>query len=393
MCFGFLSGGNFRMKNFIKNLQEHINYAKLDVGVLAKKAEIDRTNLNRILNGKIKEMKLESFLLIASDLYPNWIERRRKIKDFIMVCESDLNIKKALSYCQTVGEYQLMKKLIKKHINSDAKGKINKYLQLYDLYNQRNLRKLEGEKLQEKLNELSYSKNVDYQIVVDMLHGFALYDSSNFMAMVPHSKKIDYNLSLVENSFIRKHLDLQHKDRKSHINLFSNNIKKCREICNDIIKSAPENSVIKAKALSCLAESFIFENPLQAEMYFLESLKLIKKLGITAYSKLYRAVHGTLAFLRIEYGINLDKIEWQFVDEAEKAFYDAKYGEGMEARFYFDNLKKQGKDLSAFKLYYLFYVDGNDIMVLKEALEKFANNGNVFYSNLITRVLIKEGVK
>ena len=81
-------------------------------------------------------------------------------------------------------------------------------------------------------------------------------------------QKIDHNLSFVENAFIRKHLDLQHKDRKSHINLFSNNIEKCREICNDIIKTAPENSVIKAKALSCLAESFIFENPLQAEMYF-----------------------------------------------------------------------------------------------------------------------------
>ena len=59
---------------------------------------------------------------------------------------------------------------------------------MYDLYNQRNLRKLEGEELQGKLNELSYSKNADYQIVVDMLHGFALYDSSNFMAMVPYSK-------------------------------------------------------------------------------------------------------------------------------------------------------------------------------------------------------------
>ncbi|WP_256869605.1 AimR family lysis-lysogeny pheromone receptor [Bacillus sp. CDB3] len=111
------------MKNFIKNLQEHINYAKLDVGTLAKKAEIDRTNLNRILNGKVKEMKLDSFLLITPDLYPNWTERRGKVKDFIMVCESDLNIKKALSYCQTVGEYQLMKNLIRKHINSEKRGK------------------------------------------------------------------------------------------------------------------------------------------------------------------------------------------------------------------------------------------------------------------------------
>ncbi|MED3088918.1 AimR family lysis-lysogeny pheromone receptor [Bacillus toyonensis] len=381
------------MKSFIKNLQEHINYVKLDVGTLAKKAEIDRTNLNRVLNGKIKEMKLDSFLLMAPDLYPNWTERRKKIREFILVCESDLNIKKGLSYCQTVGEYQLMRKLIKKHISSDKKGKINKYLHLYDLYNQRNLSKLEGEGLQRKLNELPFSKNVDYQIIVDMLHGFSLYDSSNFMAMVPYSKKIDLNLPLVENAFIKKHLDLQHDDRKAHINLFSNKIKECRDICNSILKSAPEDSVIKAKALSCLGESFIFENPLQAEIYFLESLKLIKRLGITDYSKLYRAVHGTLAFLRIEYGINLDEIDWNFVGEAEKAFFDAKFGSGDKAKVYFEDLKRQGKTLSAFKLYYLFFVDGNDIMVLKDALEKFANNGNVFYSNLITRVLIKEGVK
>ncbi|MEH7220074.1 AimR family lysis-lysogeny pheromone receptor, partial [Bacillus toyonensis] len=206
-----------------------------------------------------------------------------------------------------------------------------------DLYNQRNLSKLEGEELQQKLDELSYSKNVDYQIVVDMLHGFALYDSSNFMAMVPYSKKIDQNLPLVENLFIKKHLDLQHDDRKAHINLFSNKIKECRDICNSIIKSAPEDSVIKAKALSCLAESFVFENPLQAEMYFLESLKLIKRLGITAYSKLYRAVHSTLAFLRIEYGINLEKIDWNFVGEAERAFFDAKFGSGDKAKAYFEN--------------------------------------------------------
>ncbi|MEC3079129.1 AimR family lysis-lysogeny pheromone receptor, partial [Bacillus tropicus] len=236
------------MKSFIKNLQEHINYVKLDVGTLAKKADIDRTNLNRVLNGKIKEMKLESFLLMAPDLYPNWTDRRKKIREFILACESDLNVKKGLSYCQTIGEYQLMKKLIKKHINSDKKEKINKYLHLYDLYNQRNLSKLEGEELQRKLDELSHSKNVDYQIIVDMLHGFALYDSSNFMAMVPYSKKIDQNLLLVENAFIKKHLDLQHDDRKAHINLFSNKIKECRDICNSIIRSAPEDSVIKAKA-------------------------------------------------------------------------------------------------------------------------------------------------
>ncbi|MGR5971470.1 hypothetical protein ACT7CX_02635 [Bacillus cereus] len=81
---------------------------------------------------------------------------------------------------------------------------MNKYLKLYDLYNQRNLNKLEGEELQRKLDQLPYSKNVDYQIIVDMLYGFALYDSSNFMAMVPYSKKIDQKLPLVENAFIKK---------------------------------------------------------------------------------------------------------------------------------------------------------------------------------------------
>ena len=166
---------------------------------------------------------------------------------------------------------------------------------MYDLYNQRNLNKLEGEELQRKLDELPYSKNVDYQIIVDMLHGFALYDSSNFMAMVPYSKKIDQNLPLVENAFIKKHLDLQHDDRKSHINLFSNKIKECRDICNSIIKSAPEDSVIKAKALSCLGSHLYLKILFRRKRTFGKP-KVNKKLGITTYSKMYRAVHSTLAF-------------------------------------------------------------------------------------------------
>ncbi|MDZ5608453.1 AimR family lysis-lysogeny pheromone receptor [Bacillus pseudomycoides] len=381
------------MKNFMKNLQEHINCNKLDVALLAKKANMDRSSFSRVLNGKIKEMKLESFLTIAPELYQDWTERRKKIQEFIMLCESDLNIKKSLCYCQTVGEYQLIKKLIKKHTDNEKKEKIRKYLLLYNLYNRRNLNKLEGEELQKEVNEIACSKNADYQVVVDMLNGFAMYDINNYMAMVPYSKNIEDNLSNIENSFIKQHLHLQHEDRKSHIYLISNEIQKCREICNNIINSAPKYSVIKAKALSCIAESYTFENPLQAEAYFLESLKIVKKLGVTTHSKLYRAIHTTLAFLRIEYGINLDKINWEYVEEAEKAFYDAKYGTGENAKEYFNTLRKQGKIMSAFKLYYLYFVEKNDIMILKESLEKFVNNGNVFYSNLITRVLIKEGVK
>ncbi|MGR5996727.1 hypothetical protein ACT7DF_07465 [Bacillus cereus] len=47
--------------------------------------------------------------------------------------------------------------------------------------------------------------------------------------------------------------------------------------------------------------------------------------------------------MRIEYGINVDKIDWDFVGEAEKAFFDAKFGSGVKARAYFEDLKKQEK--------------------------------------------------
>ncbi|MGR5869539.1 hypothetical protein ACT7C5_28910 [Bacillus pacificus] len=52
--------------------------------------------------------------------------------------------------------------------------------------------------------------------------------------------------------------------------------------------------------------------------------------------------------MRIEYGINVDKIDWDFVGEAEKAFFDAKFGSGVKARAYFEDLKKQGKNFVCF---------------------------------------------
>ncbi|MGX5631686.1 AimR family lysis-lysogeny pheromone receptor [Bacillus thuringiensis] len=379
------------MKYFMNDLHMEIIQRKLDVGTLAENCKMDRTNLNRTLAGTIKEMKFDSFLLLIEEIYEHWEDKKVNIKKFMTLCEGDLNIKKILCHCQTIGDYETIEKVITKCLKNKKKKKIHRVLNLYSIYNKRNLKRINGQELKDTISNERFYQNAECQVVVEMLNGFAMYDMQNYRAMIPHSKQISKYLPNVKNTFIKENLSLQHEERRAFIKLMSNDVAGCREIAMEIIKKAPRMSVICAKALSCLAESYIIDNPLLAEEYFLESLKLIEEIGIAKHSLFYQSVHSTLAFLRIEYGFHLNMIKWEYVGGSERAFFEAKFGNKLLAKAYFDGLKENGKKLSAYKLYYLYHIEKNDIILLKESLEKFSENGNFFYGNIVTNHLLSRG--
>ena len=83
-------------------------------------------------------MKLENFLCVVSEIYKDVKERNEIIRRFITLCKKNLNVRKALCYCQGTGEYEVIDYLVNKH--SDCKL-LNKHLKAYKLFNKRNLDK------------------------------------------------------------------------------------------------------------------------------------------------------------------------------------------------------------------------------------------------------------
>ncbi|EJQ03346.1 MULTISPECIES: AimR family lysis-lysogeny pheromone receptor [Bacillus] len=371
------------MKKLMKRIKKQSDKMELTFPDIERKTGVDRVVITDAVSGKTSEMKFDNFLPVVSVLFENMEERKEIINEFIMLCMGDLNIRKALCYCQGIGEYETIDKIIKKHKNHK---KLQKYFKIYQLYNFRNTNKIRGQAMIDKMDEISFSNDSEIQVLVNMLYSFSMYDIFNYRAMLPYTDKVEKNLNELNKGFIKSCLEMHYNDRIAYINLFNEDVKACRKKCEEILNSDIEVPVIKATALCCLGESFLFTDVLKAEKYLLESVKYLDDNGISKNGRKYRSFQSTLAFLYIDNGFNLDKIDFTCIDLSEIAYYEGLYGDKEKALKMFEELSKERKFVSPFIMYYISRIN-NDILGLKEALKRFERVGNYHYANAVKRVL------
>ncbi|MCC2358004.1 AimR family lysis-lysogeny pheromone receptor [Bacillus paranthracis] len=371
------------MKKLMKRIKKQSDKMELTFPDIERKTGVDRVVITDAVSGKTSEMKFDNFLPVVSVLFENMEERKEIINEFIMLCMGDLNIRKALCYCQGIGEYETIDKIIKKHKNHK---KLQKYFKIYQLYNFRNTNKIRGQAMIDKMDEISFSNDSEIQVLVNMLYSFSMYDIFNYRAMLPYTDKVEKNLNELNKGFIKSCLEMHYNDRIAYINLFNEDVKACRKKCEEILNSDIEVPVIKATALCCLGESFLFTDVLKAEKYLLESVKYLDDNGISKNGRKYRSFQSTLAFLYIDNGFNLDKIDFTCIDLSEIAYYEGLYGDKEKALKMYEELSKERKFVSPFIMYYISRIN-NDILGLKEALKRFERVGNYHYANAVKRVL------
>lgn len=338
------------MKKLMKRIKKQSDKMELTFPDIERKTGVDRVVITDAVSGKTSEMKFDNFLPVVSVLFENMEERKEIINEFIMLCMGDLNIRKALCYCQGIGEYETIDKIIKKHKNHK---KLQKYFKIYQLYNFRNTNKIRGQAMIDKMDEISFSNDSEIQVLVNMLYSFSMYDIFNYRAMLPYTDKVEKNLNELNKGFIKSCLEMHYNDRIAYINLFNEDVKACRKKCEEILNSDIEVPVIKATALCCLGESFLFTDVLKAEKYLLESVKYLDDNGISKNGRKYRSFQSTLAFLYIDNGFNLDKIDFTCIDLSEIAYYEGLYGDKEKALKMFEELSKERKFVSPFIMYYI----------------------------------------
>lgn len=378
------------MKKLMKEVRGFIDSNNLVRNNLATKIGVSNMTLSNGLNGNY-EMKFENFLNLLNEIYDNSKEIRLKIKKFAMKCTGDLNIKKALYYCQAAGEHDAIQYLIRKH---NGNVNLQKYIDVYELFNKRNRNEARGKELSDLVNKLIRSNDIDCQIIIEMLLTVCMYDQGNYSAMIPHADTARNALPEVKNEFIKKCLELYFYERQAYIQLLNNNIEESRKTAEGVLKSSLNAVFTKATALCCLGESYIFSGDvLKAEKYILEAIELLKDVSSAQQTRKYKSFHTTLAFLYIEYGFNLDKIDFSKIDKAEIAFYEAKYGDRELAIKLLKEILKENGKLSGFQWYYYAYAKPEKrIEYLNNALLELAKNGNIYYMQAVREALTKEKV-
>lgn len=368
----------------MKRIKKQADRRELTFPDIQRRTGVDRVVITDGITGNTAEMKFDKFLLVASILFEDMEERKEILNEFIMLCSGDLNIRKALCYCQGIGEYEVIDQLIEKH--KDHK-KLQKYFKIYQLYNLRNQNKTRGQDMIDKMDVVSFSTNSEIQVLVNMLYSFSMYDIFNYRAMLPYSDKVEKNLNEVKKGFIKSCLEMHYNDRVAYINLFNEDLQACRSKCEEILNSELEAPIIKATALCCLGESYLFTDVLKSENLLLKSLKYLEENGISKDSRKYKSFQSTLAFLYIDNGFNLDKIDFTSIDLSEIAYYEGLYGDKEKAFKMFEELAKKRKLDSPFVMYYISRIR-NDILGLREALKRFERVGNYHYANAVKRVLV-----
>ncbi|PHC06500.1 hypothetical protein COE97_29435 [Bacillus toyonensis] len=367
----------------MKRIKKQSERRELTFPNIERKTGVDRVTIADAVSGKTAEMKFDKFLPVASILFEDMEERKEILNEFIMLCTGDLNIRKALCYCQGIGEYEVIDKLIEKHQKNIH---LRKYLKIYKLFNCRSQNIKRGQALIDDMDKIMFANDSEVQVLVNMLYSFSMYDIFNYRAMLPYSDKVEKNLITIKNAFIQSCHEIHYNVRSAYINLFNEDLEACRIKCDAILKSELEAPIVKATALCCLGESYLFADVLKSEKFLLKSLKYLDENGISKDSRKYKSFQSTLAFLYIDNGFNLDKIDFSCIDLSEVAYYEGLYGDKNKALKMFEELAKERKLDSPFVMYYISRFN-NDILGLREALKRFERVGNYHYANAVKRVL------
>ncbi|MCU5570653.1 AimR family lysis-lysogeny pheromone receptor [Bacillus cereus] len=361
---------------------------KISSRELAKSIGSSKTTIDNGLRGKTDEFKFEVFLKLVHSLCDSSSEQRELIHRYILACKTPLNIRKALCYCHAMGEYELLNEIIQKH--SDKK-EIKKYIDVYKIQNKRNQNIARGKSLLDEIEEQDFSSDTDCQVCLKVLNMEAMYDIQNYNAIIPIAERTKILLDELNSGYIKSCLEMKYKERLAYIYLLKNDLKKCRDVCMEIINSEMDITIIKATAWCCLGESYTFEDPLKSAKYIKKAIALCEECEVPKKVQKFRAFHTTLAHLYIENGMSLDEIRFDLIHISEKAYFECMHGDYNKGIKLYEQMKIEFKEFSAFQQYSYSKVN-NDIIGLKKALESFELMGNIFYAQYVKKELLKEEV-
>ncbi|WMS84378.1 AimR family lysis-lysogeny pheromone receptor [Bacillus wiedmannii] len=384
------------MRGLMKELNNTIQSMNMSVRKIAKEINVSRTTISNGLDFKTGEMKFDVYEKLVHHVYKDPLKQIKMIRSFIENCSTSMNVRKALSYSQVAGEYKVMESLIKRYSeetdDEDLKkvqNDVRKYLSVYNLYNRRNMNRKRGQALLDIIYETRVSSDSECQALLNTLLMAAEYDKQRYSAMSSYAEAAEAYIAKMDNSYVKDCLRMQYLERIAYTQLHANEVDNCRVTCHEIINSDLNFTVVKATAYCCLGESYIFENPLMAEKYILKAIQCLEGISSPKGTQKYNSFKTTLAFLYIEFGFNLNNIDFDFISDGDFAYYECLYGDKKNDYRIFERLKEKGR--SAFQMYYLSRIE-NDTMIARKSLEEFEKTGSLIYAQLPKRILITEGV-
>ncbi|WP_088350564.1 AimR family lysis-lysogeny pheromone receptor [Bacillus cereus] len=382
------------------DMQESLKLSGYTNRKLAMRFKVTHTTVNSYFNkkGKFDFMHFVDALRLYK---PKDIKFRRNcIKECIPTL-SHKNLKLALEVLDMFGEYELQdmimqqinkfksnqtetEKEMKKGISKTVRINLN-LVPLYQTLRERSENTITPKVFFEKVDKMRKNqKYIDNELVIMLILNtiYSFFDLGNYKMVNEYIQQLLPDIIKIKCRSLRDSFLLRIKEMEIFVNLHENKLRESRQQCFDIINDETNCYVsTKAVAYCKIGESYVFSDYQKAKEYMEKSLKVIgdppnKKLELRR-----EKVLNTLLFLRIYHKRDLHTINFDNLDQAERAFLYVRLGENEKAIRILQTLKSNNGYLSSFQLYYMGLAVGGEEgkRYLELSLESFSKSGDFFY--------------
>lgn len=369
------------MLDIHKRMHLHLESSKLEHKLIAKELGLPETTFSNWYTKK-QNISVYSLIKISSMLSPmdRSIQEEDVIQHLKKHSRQNLNVKIAFLIAHLNGFDNLLNYVINL-CEDHSELEMQRCFKIFHLFKCR-LEKSKG--LEEIFLEIEGSrplnnkKHFQVGIFCDILSMLILSDLGKFDLMATYKQRIECNLKEIKNKKLIKLYNFWIESIWGYSLLRSNDVSGFQEIYKSLMEFIDLEffPVMQAVIDIRMGESSLFSDE-KASFYYLE--KACNILSSQREEHKYKIALNTLNFLRIIKWKDIDKIDMNTLDIAEKGLYFIQINQRDRANELLDYLERKHKGLTPIQRVYRGMAN-NDLIEISKAIDAMKAKNDFFYA-------------
>ncbi|PGV86857.1 AimR family lysis-lysogeny pheromone receptor [Bacillus thuringiensis] len=368
------------MKKLSKEIDNYLSSKNKTYTDLAKEIGVAKSTVSNWIN-KDKELSIYTFSKITHVVFTNDKDKQeQKIIEYLKTLDDRLNINVKVAFALAhLNDHSTLMEQIYEMCEENNDLEMKRLGNVFNLYierlNGKNVREvyLNIEKARAKNNK----KNYDIEIFCDILSMLILCDLGDFGLMEGYKIRIEDNIKLVTNVYLKQLYEFWVKELWSYAVLRKDKNLEFERENRQLRMSKDLNFFPVMEALLNIrcGENVMFSDYKKALYFFQEALYVLN--GAKSSLK-YNIALNDINFIRIVWWKDLDKIDFEKLHLAEYALYLIKLGKFQQAIYILEQIRLKNGELTPLQTCYMGMAK-KDVHLIKKSIDMFKANNDFLY--------------
>ncbi|WP_144514678.1 AimR family lysis-lysogeny pheromone receptor [Bacillus thuringiensis] len=368
------------MKKLSKEIDNYLSSKNKTYTDLAKEIGVAKSTVSNWIN-KDKELSVYTFSKITHVVFTNDKDKQeQKIIEYLKNLDDRLNINVKVAFALAhLNDHSTLMEQIHEMCEENNDLEMKRLANVFNLYierlNGKNVREvyLNIEKARAKNNK----KNYDIEIFCDILSMLILCDLGDFGLMKGYKIRIEDNIRLVTNVYLKQSYEFWVKELWSYAVLRKDKNFEFERENRQLRTSKDLNFFPVMEALLNIrsGENVMFSDYKKALYFFQEALYVLN--GAKSSLK-YNIALNDINFIRIVWWKDLDKIDFEKLHLAEYALYLIKLGKFQQAIHILEQIRLKNGELTPLQTCYMGMAK-KDVQLIKKSIDMFKANNDFLY--------------